>query len=65
LNAIFFLLFRPITIIKDSTPPEPSFIPKVNVKNNLFQIFAGWQFGKQSKSSKKKKSAGQQEKNDQ
>jgi hypothetical protein len=37
----------------------------VNVKNNLFQVFAGWQFGKQSKSSKKKKSAGQQEKNDQ
>lgn len=23
----------------------PSFIPKVDVKNNLFQIFAGWKFG--------------------
>jgi len=31
---------------------QPSFIPKVDVKNNLFQIFAGWTFGK--KSSKKK-----------
>lgn len=30
-----------------STPDTPpSFIPKVDVKNNLFQIFAGWQFGK-------------------
>jgi hypothetical protein len=33
-----------------STPP--SFIPKVDVKNNLFQFFAGWTFG--NKSSKKK-----------
>lgn len=24
----------------------PSFIPTVDVKNNLFQIFAGWRFGK-------------------
>jgi outer membrane protein with beta-barrel domain len=30
----------------------PSFIPKVDVKNNLFQISAGWIFGK--KSTKKK-----------
>jgi hypothetical protein len=30
----------------------PSFIPKVDVKNNLFQFFAGWTFG--NKSSKKK-----------
>lgn len=30
-----------------STPgTPPSFIPDVDVKNNLFQIFAGWQFGK-------------------
>jgi len=26
----------------------PSFIPKVDVKNNLFQFFAGWTFGKKS-----------------
>ena len=25
---------------------EPSFIPKVDVKNNVFQVFAGWRFGK-------------------
>ncbi|MFI5129062.1 MAG: porin family protein [Chitinophagales bacterium] len=46
------------SLYKDfATPPSgsgepPSFIPKVDVKNNLFQIFAGWTFGK--KSSKKK-----------
>lgn len=33
----------------------PSFIPKVDVKNNLFQIFAGWKFGK-TESKKKKES---------
>jgi hypothetical protein len=31
------------------------FIPKVDVKNNVFQIFAGWRFGKQSSSKKKEK----------
>jgi hypothetical protein len=36
-----------------STPgSQPSFVPRVDVKNNLFQVFAGWTFGK--KSSKKK-----------
>ena len=30
----------------------PSFIPQVNVKNNVFQLFAGWIFG--NSSSKKK-----------
>jgi hypothetical protein len=30
-----------------------SFIPKVNVKNNVFQVFAGWQFGKKEKKEKK------------
>lgn len=34
---------------------QPSFIPKVDVKNNLFQIFAGWKFGKESPSIKKDK----------
>lgn len=32
-----------------------SFIPKVDVKNNVFQVFAGWRFGKQSSSKKKEK----------
>jgi hypothetical protein len=30
----------------------PSFVPKVNVKNNLFQIFAGWKFGGNKKNKK-------------
>jgi hypothetical protein len=25
---------------------QPSFVPTVNTKNNLFQIFTGWRFGK-------------------
>ena len=37
-----------------SSGTPPSFIPDVDVKNNLFQIFAGWKFGKQSTSNKKK-----------
>jgi hypothetical protein len=31
-----------------------SFIPKVDVKNNVFQIFAGWQFGKKKDKKDKK-----------
>lgn len=31
---------------------QPSFIPKVDVKNNVFQIFAGWRFGGQGSSPK-------------
>jgi len=34
---------------------SPSFIPKVDVKNNVFQVFAGWKFGKQSPKKPKKK----------
>jgi Outer membrane protein beta-barrel domain len=33
---------------------QPSFIPKVDVKNNLFQFYAGWKFGG-NKSKKKEK----------
>ena len=32
--------------------PQPSFVPKVDVKNNLFQIYAGWSFGKHEKKKK-------------
>lgn len=36
--------------MSSTTPGEtPSFIPKVDVKNNVFQIFAGWRFGKSEK----------------
>ena len=41
-----------------TTPPGdlPSFIPDIDVKNNLFQIFAGWTFGGSSgKKDKKEK----------
>lgn len=42
--------------IGSTTPGTmPSFIPKVDVKNNVFQVFAGWRFGKQPSSSKSKK----------
>jgi hypothetical protein len=30
----------------NSTGTPPSFVPDVNVKANLFQIYAGWRFGK-------------------
>jgi hypothetical protein len=34
---------------KDMSNPsggQPSFFPKIDAKNNVFQIFAGWRFGK-------------------
>ncbi len=31
---------------------QPSFVPKVDVKNNLFQVFAGWKFGGNNKKKK-------------
>ena len=38
-----------------SSGNSSDFIPKINVKNNVFQIFTGWRFGKQASSKKKKK----------
>ena len=38
-----------------SSGTPPSFIPKIDVKNNLFQVFAGWKFGKTEKKKEKKK----------
>jgi hypothetical protein len=39
--------------ISNPTPGEtPSFIPKVDAKNNVVQIFAGWRFGKSDKKKK-------------
>jgi len=38
-----------------SSGEAPSFIPKVDVKNNVFQLFVGWRFGKQPPSKKKDK----------
>lgn len=46
-------------ILQDSTNyssgASPSFIPKVNLKNNVIQLFIGWRFGQKSSSSKKPK----------
>lgn len=44
-------VFQDSTNYSSGTPP--SFIPKVNVKNNVFQIFVGWRFGKKPSPSKK------------
>jgi len=38
-----------------SSGESPSFIPKVDVKNNVFQVFAGWKFGGNKKKEKEKK----------
>jgi len=38
-----------------STGAQPSFVPKVDVKNNLFQVSAGWIFGKKSSGKSRKK----------
>lgn len=38
-----------------SSGESPSFIPKVDVKNNVFQVFAGWKFGGEKKKNKNKK----------
>lgn len=46
-------LYKDLGTGGSSGSSSPSFIPKVDVKNNLFQIFAGWKFGKTE--SKKKK----------
>ena|SRR5689334_4055510 len=47
-------LYKDPSSYETGTAPPPSFIPQVNVKNNVFQLFAGWIFG--NNSSKKKQS---------
>ena len=43
-------------LYKTPEPGEmPSFIPKVDVKNNVFAAYLGWTFGKQPKKAKKDK----------
>ena len=44
LNISLSSLYKDMGSTTPGTPP--SFIPEVDVKNNLFQIYAGWQFGK-------------------
>ena len=43
-NISLSSLYKDMGTSSPGTPP--SFIPEVDVKNNLFQVFAGWQFGK-------------------
>ena len=43
-NISLSSLYKDLGTSSPGTPP--SFIPEVDVKNNLFQVFAGWQFGK-------------------
>lgn len=43
-NISLSRLYKDIETSSPGTPP--SFIPDVDVKNNLFQVFAGWKFGK-------------------
>jgi len=39
-------LYKDPSSFAGTTPTTSSFVPKVNVKNNVFQFFAGWRFGK-------------------
>jgi opacity protein-like surface antigen len=44
---INFSLTNLYSVPSTTSPTEPpSFVPTVNVKSNLFQIYAGWKFGK-------------------
>lgn len=52
INISLGSLYKDMATMPSGSGTQPSFIPKVDVKNNLFQIFAGWSFGKHS--SKKK-----------
>jgi hypothetical protein len=43
INLSFANLYKDI---EDMTTPPPSFIPEVNVKNNVVNLYVGWHFGK-------------------
>jgi hypothetical protein len=51
-NISFGNLYKDFSNPSSGTPP--SFVPKVDVKNNLFQIFTGWKFGGNAKKGKRK-----------
>ncbi len=52
INISLGSLYKDFATASSGSGTQPSFVPKVDVKNNLFQVFAGWIFGK--KQSKKK-----------
>jgi len=43
INLSFAELYKDM---EDMTTPPPSFIPEVNVKNNVVNLYVGWHFGK-------------------
>ena len=47
-NVSLSNLYKNIPSDVSNPGDSPSFVPKVDVKNNVFQIFAGWRFGKTS-----------------
>jgi hypothetical protein len=53
INISLSSLYKDMESLPSGSGTPPSFVPKVDVKNNLFQLSAGWIFG--SKKSKKKK----------
>lgn len=53
-------LYNTDALTNGGTTAPPSFIPTVNVKNNVLQIFAGWIFGGGNSSKKKQQQQPQQ-----
>jgi len=45
-------LYKGFSDSSSGSGTPPSFVPKVDVKNNLFQIYAGWRFGGNKKKKK-------------
>ena len=45
-------LYKSFSDPSSGSGTPPSFVPKVDVKNNLFQIYAGWRFGGNKKKKK-------------
>jgi hypothetical protein len=54
INISLSSLYKDALTAPPSGTGTPSFVPKVDVKNNLVQISAGWIFGAKNKSKKKK-----------
>jgi hypothetical protein len=53
-NISLSSLYKDFDAQSSGSGTEPSFIPKVDVKNNVFQVFAGWKFGGNKKTKKVK-----------
>ena len=53
LNVFLGDLYKDLSTTEPGS--TPSFVPEVNVSNNLFQIYVGWKFGGNKKEKKEKK----------